>query len=163
MRDGILAMALHRQDPRTQTPLLGLAQRIEVAVAAGALVEILVEICEDAEAGTSMLMIAIDMTHEIACLIVHIGNEVAHGTQYDGNGILETFEMIEILTDVIAMTGGSGLAMTLMWDLQVRSSLVCEPWTPIVEVVRLMHVTFQQRRQGPQRRTYRIIRLQGTD
>lgn len=149
MRDGIPEMALHRQDLRTQIPLLGLAQRIEVAVAAGALAEILVETCEGAEAGTSMLMIAIDMTHEIACLIVHIGNEVAHGIQYDGNEMFETFEMIEILTGVTAMTGGSGLVMTPMWDLQVRSSLVCELWTPIVEVVRLMDVTFQQHRQGP--------------
>ena len=162
MRDEILEMDLHRQDQHTQTLLLGLAQHIEVVVAAEALVEILVEICEGAEAGTSMVMIAIDMTREIVYLIVLIGHEVAHGIQYDGNGMFEKFEMIESLTDVTAMTGDSGLVMILMWDLQVRSSLVCEPWTPIVEVVRPMHVTFQQHRQGPQRRTYRTIRLWGT-
>jgi len=146
VRDEILEMVLHRQDPRTQTLLLGLAQRIEVAVAAGVLVEILVEICEGAEAGTSMLMIAIDMTREIAYLIALIGHEVAHGIRYDGNAMFETFEMIGSLTGVTAMTGDFGLVMTLTWDLQVQLSLVCEPWTPTVEVVRPMHVIFQRHR-----------------
>lgn len=107
--DETRAMGLLQQALLTQILLLALAQRIEVTVAAVALVVTLGETCEDAEAGISIWMTEIAMTRETACLIVLTGHEAAHGIQYDGNGILATFGMIEISTDVTAMTGASGL------------------------------------------------------